>query len=108
MISRGRGSSNEGGKTGRSASGAYEVAGSVAMRCAMPLPPSLLRRSPVPILEIAPGVAPGKDGVPRYKRNRRQSERIAGARPLPMRALVAKKQFAVGIEDAAEDDSCLA
>jgi hypothetical protein len=59
MISRGRGSANEGGKTGRSANGAYEVAGSVAMRCAMPLRPSLLRRSPVPILEIAPGVTPG-------------------------------------------------
>jgi hypothetical protein len=36
MISRRCGSANEGGKTGRSANGAYEFAGSVAMRCAMP------------------------------------------------------------------------
>jgi len=101
MISRGRGSSNEGGKTGRSANGANKVAGSVAMRCAIPLRLSLLRRSPVPIFEIALGVAPEKDGVPRFKRKRRQSERIAGAMQLTLGASVAEKQFAVGIEDAA-------
>jgi hypothetical protein len=100
------GASSTGGKTGEN--GAYEVAGSVTMHRAKTRCPSLLGRPPVPFLEIVPGVTLGKMVSPGTKEDAGNPNGIAGAMPLSLRASMAKKQFAVGIEYTAQGDSCLA